>query len=167
LSRVVIGFITWLKGKRRTRDREGHQSWCFNLWLEETELGIFGQRQSIYTAYELIQARCVFDRANTAAELLKANEWVNQFLPLARVLSPKNPGLKTSQTSRTPLWRSLLQVANWFAYHLQLCYMWSHMTREVVTPRMAFFHPRDTQGWIYQGWARVLNRAVDVYTNHA
>jgi hypothetical protein len=168
LSRLVVALVAWLLGKRRTRNQEGRQSWCFNLWLEETELGVFSQRQSIYTAYELMQARCVFDREGRPDRLMAANPWVREFLPNAVQTHSPTPRLTNRHSpALRPGWRRaldpLLEVANWFMYHLQLCYMWSHMTREYVSPTVAFFHPRDTQGWIVRRWAGVLNRAAESY----
>ncbi len=165
LTRLVIAIVAGALGKRRTRDREGRQSWCFNLWLEETELGIFRRRHNLYTAIEILQAKCIFDRGGVGDRLVTTNSWVREFLPNAQspVVELETNHLKPKNMLVTYLVDPWLQVANWFMYYIQLCYMWSHMTREWVSPRAAFFHPRDTQTWIVQGWAQVLNQVANRY----
>lgn len=60
LVRPVLILFAWSKGKRRTWHSEEPNSWCFNLWLEETDLALAQKRRTVYTAYEVCQAKFVY-----------------------------------------------------------------------------------------------------------
>lgn len=165
LTRLVVSGLAWLRGKRRSWQGEEKRSWCFNLWLEADQLDLFEKYASLYTAYELIQARLVFQRHQTGEKLLTANRWIEQYLPSATRLRGRRLFAKSKNGFWLPLERSdfisdILDSLNRAAFTFQYWYMKSHMTRETVTRKYALFHPRDTQGWLYSRWRRVLEELV-------
>jgi len=66
LTRLWVIWQAWRRGKRRSWQGEEKRSWCFNLWLDSDHLDLFQDYQSLYTAYELIQAQPVLDRGEVA-----------------------------------------------------------------------------------------------------
>lgn len=155
LARLWMIWQAFRHGKRRSWQGEEKNSWCFNLWLESDQLAVFGQQASLYTAYELIQAKPLFDRSQyLAAALVGENQWARQYLPLASHWQALTDFLPFPHQRQNQLVTWLNQVA----FALQLHYMKPHRTREKVTAGYAFFHPRDTQTWVYQGWAQIIRR---------
>ncbi len=166
LTRLLMIFIAWSKGKRRSWHGEEKRSWCFNLWLDEESLGVFRERQSLYTAYELWQAQGVFDRGHIRHQLWHQNLWVKDFLPhitgqtdKGGKVANKHPGEKGSWLKQLSDW--FISGLDWIAYVLQSWYMKPHMTREQVSRSLAFFHPRDTQAWITRRWVKVLTELAE------
>lgn len=156
LARLWLLFQAMKRGKRRSWQGEEKGSWCFNLWVEQDQLAIFGQQASVYTAYELLQAQVVFDRAQVAQELLAENSWAKKYLPRFHAWDLVSEGGKDQSVHQTT--SPWLNWLNRWAYRFQWWYMKPHVTREKVRYGYAFFHPRDTQSWIYHGWAQVLHQ---------
>lgn len=154
LARLWLLFQAMRRGKRRSWQGEEKGSWCFNLWVESDQLAIFEQQKSLYTAYELLQAQVVFDRDQVASELVVKNKWAQKYLPRFR----KWDEVANAKELTFPVPTKWGSVLNQLAYKFQWWYMKPHMTREKVGYQFAFFHPRDTQAWIYQGWAEVLRQ---------
>jgi len=163
LTRVLVSLYATSRGRRRSWQGEEQRSWCFNLWLTTDQLGVFAQTPTLYTAYELLQARCVYDHGGVANKLLEANAWVTQFLPQFP-LAERKPPIKTSKVSKVPksffkrVCSAALDLAEKLAFQVQLQYMKPHMTRERVGSDQAFFHPRDTQAMIAFGWSNSLKK---------
>lgn len=101
LVRPILLLFAWAKGKRRSWHSEEPNSWCFNLWLEETDLALSKNRWTVYTAYEVCQAKFVYlssarelllqgllnrsgskaKKSNCELVFLSKNSWVAQRLP--------------------------------------------------------------------------------------
>lgn len=164
LTRLVVSWIALLAGKRRTWNGFEPNSWCFNLWLTSDELGVFAQRKSLYTAYELLQMKCVYDKGGVETTLKQKNKWMTEYLPQWRDVRARRQGVvgtKQAVANRKPtLKNKFIKIINRLMYQLQYWYMQPHQTREVVSLSHAFFHPRDTQSLVYRGWADVLQSWV-------
>ncbi len=172
LSRLWLILLAWHHGRRRSWHGEEKNSWCLNLWLDDRHLAIPQSRHSLYTAYEVIQAKWLSDRAGVQAQFYFQNQWVKQWLPNA-MLSVEPARFRRRRKS-SPLAFAKAQVllvlkplttligngAEWGAYAAQSWYMRAHRTREVVQPGMAFFHPRDTKGLIERRWHKRLERMM-------
>jgi len=158
LTRLCLSLYAMALGKRRSWHGEEKRSWCFNLWLEEPALSILGEEHSLYRAYELLQAKVAFDRTGVAKQLRLTNQWLREFLPNAAW----SGGRTVTSGFPQETWLSrLTSRLNTIAFELQFWYMAGHMTRERVTKTYAFFHPRDTQGWIIDNWIKSLTNQID------
>lgn len=157
LTRLWLLWQAMRRGKRRSFQGEEKGSWCFNLWLESQHLGIFAEQASLYTAYELLQAQPLWDRAGIAPALIEENYWAKSYISrAAKWQAARQLRAKRSRLVTAP--QGFLSVLNRVAYALQLLYMKPHMTREKVALGYAFFHPRDTQDWIYRGWTQIIQK---------
>jgi len=152
LTRPLAVLISMLLGKKRSRLTEEPNSWCFNLWMTTNSLTIQADRRSVFTAYEVCQARCVFDRGQTHLKFMKQNSWIKQLLP--NYYAKQISSLKKTSTGTSPkqviFWKGL----DLLLYSLQTIYMKPHQTRELVNRQLAFFHPRNTKKIIYKNWKK-------------
>jgi len=167
LVRPLVVMYSQVRGKRRTWRREEPQSWCFNLWLEENSLAMPPQRRSIYTAYEVCQTKFVFG-SNTHLQFLAANQWAKSQLPHFFAWNVQSSSLADTSWEITA-WRRFAGLVDWLlspvlsllnllAFRLQLLYMRPHRTTERVWYSGAFFHPRNTQRVLYDGWRATLSQ---------
>lgn len=154
LVRPLLVFYSFLKGKRRSWNHEEENSWCLNLWLEETELAIKPANRNIYVAYEVFQARWVLIRHNINQQFLEKNAWIQHYL--SDVFIENKPQKKKKQTGQRA--NEVLNWLNRLAYVLQRWYMQPHITREKVGLQAAFFHPRDTKNRIISSWKQELHQ---------
>jgi rfaE bifunctional protein nucleotidyltransferase chain/domain len=157
LARIILVLFATIKGKRRSFAKEEKNSWCFNLWLEETDFVMPLERRSIYEAYEIVQAKWLLDRGNTKQKFFENNNWVKKYVPHL-YLHQKNSKtfIESKDFGYFPVIDELVTVLNWIFYKFQILYMKPHITREKVAKTHAFFHPRDTKGQILENWKRTL-----------
>lgn len=167
LVRPLVVAYAWYKRKRRSWKREEKNSWCFNFWLEETQLGLPKQKRTIYTAYELLQAEWVLAEPRVFRQYYTTNLWARSLLPemFERARQPK-PHIEKS----TELLKSNKDIILFFyypvlwinvaLYWLQIVYMLPHRTSERVGKSFAFFHPRDTHSQVFENWKSSLKRLV-------
>lgn len=146
-TRLLLTLYTSLLGLRRTpHSTRNTARLCLNLYLTPSTYHLPASKQSLYTAYELIQAVPLYDPHNTRADLLSANAWITDYLPNWKGTVPKrNSRLQAEKGSSAdegtvPIVVRLLES---LCYHLQLLYMKNKITREYITQDSAFFHPRD------------------------
>lgn len=166
LSRAALFVLTWRRGVRRpwqaTHSGDSVQNtWCFNLWLTTSTLTLPGPKQSVYSAYEVLQAKMIWGDSDLPARWLDANQWVGRFLPSwwdasRGTAAPVGQGLTAGW-----LWLlfpmvwigdRVLDVLNVMAFVMQKLYMWPHQTHELVALEYAYFHPRDTGLQIADRW---------------
>lgn len=86
ITRFVLLLLSQLNGKRPHLDNNqssaanDRNAWCFNLWLDESDLQIDDGRQSIYEAYEILQMRWLYDPEKIEDQFLSCNTWVKNYL---------------------------------------------------------------------------------------
>lgn len=163
LTRLWVSLIAWKAGRRRTWGHNQPSSWCFNLWLDTRHLSLPPDKRSPYSAYEVCQARWLFDRSEIQTRYYQENTWVSHWIPqfFARCRqevhsSSLSKGKKKNRKTRDTRTFSLLWAANYLVYLVQLVYMWPHHTRELVGEGFAYFHPRDTRSFVFTRWKRSL-----------
>jgi len=158
LTRLWVIFQSWRHGKRRSFAHEEKNSWCFNLWLTTHTLQLEPNQRSLYTAYEVCQAVCVFDRrGRVEGNFLRANAWVSLYLR-GFFEAKMRLVVRSTQSKKVGkhIFQDLIAFGDWLSYAAQRFYMSPHMTREVVARDKAFFHPRSTKNLISQKLDHVL-----------
>lgn len=80
ITRLIVILYSSLKGKRRSFAKEEANSWCFNLWIEETDLQLPVNSRSVYESYEVIQAVWVLSKNNVSSKFEILNNWVKKFV---------------------------------------------------------------------------------------
>lgn len=157
LTRLLLIIFASIKGKRRSWSREEKNSWCFNLFIDETELKLDKKLRSIYGAYEVAQAVWLYNRDGVKEKFFLQNNWVKNFIPRYYILQKNNEVLYTSTHNYyIPVISNIIDILNYIAFKAQYLYMKPHMTREKVALNYAFFHPRNTKRKIFANWKTSL-----------
>jgi len=78
LTRFLLIILVKLKGKRPVFNKPN--SWCINLFLDESDLVLDQNRRSLYEAYEVLQMQFLFDRGQYEKLFLNANHWLKKYL---------------------------------------------------------------------------------------
>ena len=155
-------------GRRRSWQKETPGSWCLNLWLDTDHMPVLPQKRSLYTAYEVMQAQPIFSRGGVAELFQTQNAWILDWLPNSAAERETGvwPDVKVGdviqgwQVKGKPLWDWAMSMLEFLAWRTEYWYMQKHRTSEQVAPGFAFFHPRDTVGWIYRRWQTSLEAVV-------
>lgn len=141
LTRGLTIFLVELFGRRRRpADTEFADKICLNVFLDEAALKMEKENHDLYFAHEVAQVRVLWDRG-VYRRFIKENGWIADFLP-----NWKAEGVKEAQEKAKPflpLLNPLTSLLERLAYASQRRYMAKRRTREVVTPKSAFFHPFD------------------------
>jgi hypothetical protein len=144
LTRILFIPLVGLFFKRRRPKIANRQSnsFCFNLWLDQSSLSVPKKKMSLYTAHEVLQIKPLFDRDNTYAQFILSNSWTKKYLSNAYLEITQKFTLPEIKPP-TKRFFFLIYILNKLAYRLQRFYMAPKITRELVTFHQAFFHPRD------------------------
>lgn len=137
LTLYLFGVQTRNPGKGQQKDKL-----CLNIWLDESDLIWSKKDRNIYTAHEIAQIIPIVNKDKTYELFLIENKWILNFWPNAVHLD-KN--LNTISPCFLLFSKSPIEK---LAFKLQYQYMKNKITREVITPTRALFHPRD--------WAKVV-----------
>lgn len=122
---------------RRSNDRNEKDKLCFNIWMDERDLKI--TKRNIYIAHELAQIVPLVNKNKRYERLLGENRWILKFWPNAVKIQKQKEHLRSG--SRTPVFETL-------AFKVQYQFMKKKITREIVTPTRAFFHPFDWSRYV-------------------
>ncbi|MDH5533614.1 MAG: hypothetical protein OEX81_04265 [Candidatus Pacebacteria bacterium] len=159
LTRPLIILIASFFGKRRERNgNHRDNSWCFNMFMTEESLAISNKKRSIYTAYEVCQAMFVYDSNGVEKQFLENNSWAKKYLKNffdSRLIKVKG---KRADYKINYLDNFITYLLNDLLFYIQYFYMKNRITREVVKKEVAFFHPRNTHGKIFNKWKQILRK---------
>lgn len=162
LVRLIVTFVSWLKGRRPADDRSqaNPNKWCFNFWLGEDNLTLPANRRQVYEAYEVIQTKWVYDQADTKSLFIEENSWLSQFLPHGKLNEKSHTQSKARQAD---LWRQRRGVGDWwwrllnyFAFIIQTNYRRFKHGEEDVSLETVFFYQARTRQLIYRRWKQRL-----------
>lgn len=143
LTRLLV--IVLLNKSRRPKQLPEHSSpkvsdkICDNLYLDTNNLKI--NNKNLYTAHEILQAKCIFDRSGVHRRFLESNSWVKNYLPIAYRESLKKISKKLICNKKYAI-SNFLYPVNLLLFWLQYLYMLPSMTTERVSLGYAFFHPK-------------------------
>ena len=144
---------------------------CLNIWLDENNL-TWKKERNYYTAHEILQVKPLINKDNMYEHWLFKNRWALKFWPNAIgdkklikikatyskpnnnfiTVFKKTPGVSpcdeldadmSSSLTGNPVRENGQGVIEKNTYKAQLWYMQKKMTREIVNPGYAFFHPNN------------------------
>lgn len=139
-TRLICYLVNWLIGAktRRPGDRNQKDRLCMNMWLDEGDT--VWREQNVYSAHEIGQILPLVNKNSTYEKFLSVNKWILDFWPNSvkiGKLPNKIVNGKLENGKSTPgLFEKL-------CYQTQYQYMRRKISREVVTPTRALFHPQD------------------------
>ena len=136
-SRLVVYGLLLISGfKLRVPNSKNEKNrLCLNIWLDLSDLVWKNKDRNIYTAHEIAQIVSIVNKDKTYEKLLWGNKWVLNFWPNAIKIS--NMGFSTNSPQST------LPFLEKVIFKIQYLHMNKKITREVVTPTRALFHPKD------------------------
>lgn len=132
--------ITLMKFHRQIR-RAGNSfqkdKLCLNMWFDEDDLVWPKKDRNIYTAHEIAQIVPLVNKDNVYEKFLYLNRWILSYWPYAVSINPYS--IKRIKHTAFSLWQIIEKISFW----IQFQYMKPKITREVITPTRAIFHPND------------------------
>ena len=135
-TRLLCILLTEILGVRRRKgDKEVKNKICLNIFLDGGDLLI--KNQNLFTAHEVCQAKCLYEKNGAYESFFEENRWVRDFLP-------KFPPSSLDFT-RDYGEASKIQIIEKLLKHIQLYFMKSHVTTEKITETQLFFHPESIE----------------------
>lgn len=150
-TRFLATLLTDFLGVRRhPSDTAYNNKICLNMFLDENYLPLPQKERDLFSAYEVIQTKPLFDRGGTYQRFLEKNKWVKKYLPNAlkvmRILGYKD--IERRKKSPNILISQFINIVEIFLKKFQLWYMQKRRTKEVIQTGMIRFHPHDARKWI-------------------
>jgi len=134
--------------RRRPGETEVTDKVCLNMLMSRDAL--FLDRHDLYTAHELVQAICLWQRNGACSELLKENSWVGEYLPFWYARSLQDVPDSRDENNRAWLGRQMEGMVR----TMQQVYMQGRKTKELVTKNRAMFHPEDRKERVLEVYER-------------
>jgi hypothetical protein len=152
ISRLLVVIALDLLGIRRKHGNKNvANKICINMFMSEEAMSVPSNERDLYSAHEILQMVPLWSRRDTYWRFLQANTWVKNILPIAWNI--KNTGHNQHpKISRwwTRLSRKILRIFETPAKYVQLWYMSSRRTNEIITDGLLKFHPHDARRWIIE-----------------
>jgi hypothetical protein len=145
---AVTGMLELMNVRRKPGQEKAKDTFCVNLYVDESAMAVPSRLQNLYTAHEVVLAKMLYEKEGLARRFMAANRWIKKYLPNTAVASVKN-GI-------APPSRGMF-VEN-MNFRLQKLYMQPKMTRELVTEQQAYFHPKDMAKIVLSRYDQTLKR---------
>jgi len=155
-TRLIVVLLLDLLGiPRNAQGRIEKDHLCLNMWLDESDLVWQKDDRNHYTAHEIAQIVTIIDKNRTFEKFLQKNSWVKDYWPKAvKVLKGRDKKVLQAKSDNHSISQYLYIVISSFfepiAFKFQYLYMRRKITRELVIPTRAVFHPRD--------WGKIVNQ---------
>lgn len=136
---------------------------CPNIFLDKNHLEI--KEKNLYTAHEVLQAKCLYDKSNVNYLWLKKNEWTKKYLLNAFNFKIKN--CKNRNSIKIENWKlKILWPLELIVFVLQYLYQLPKQTNEKLGWGYAFFHPRDLSEKVVGDLERRLRSVINLGDTH-
>ncbi len=153
LTRLLVVILLKSSNLRRSPGLPEHSSTrvankiCDNLYLDSYNLKIkqsHNKYHNLYLAHEILQAKPIYEREDIHRQFLRANSWVQRYLPNAynSQLSDLKPHKNSKSQIQNPISRFMFSILNLFLFTAQYIYMYPKKTSEQIGLNHAFFHPK-------------------------
>lgn len=140
-----------IRRKPETKHPGSHNNkLCLNLYLDQNSLQMPKNKQNLFTAHEVAQAKLIWEKDNTHQHFLFQNQWVLKFLPHSPL--PQKPPIDEQPKTNTFLKKTIAGFINQNMYKAQKLFMKPKKTHEIVTANSAFFHPRNTSEMVVSAY---------------
>ncbi len=143
LTRLFVVLTLKIMQKYRT-DNDYVSKICPNIYISDSCLTWFEDKQNIYTANEVSLLYPIINKNNTYFEFIASNSWIATFLPNFKVLG----NIKKHRTMHKN--SVFVNVLDSFAMIVQLAYMKSKKTTEITTKDFIHFNKKDHSQEILQ-----------------
>ena len=136
-TRLITYFVLRIMNYelRKPGDQNQKDKLCMNMWLDESDLSWPAGDRNSYTAHEIAQIKPLLNKNGTYEKFMDDNVWLKDYWPNA--VHAERTADSVQRTDKN------LRFIEKLAFKLQLIYMRRKITREIVTPNRAIFHPYD------------------------
>lgn len=137
---------------------------CTNLFITENYLAI--KEKNLYSAHEILQAKCLFDRDNFEMKWLMTNSWVQKYLPSlykAKIALVNNKKVNRfiNKNKAIFIWKiDIIYIFEIITFLIQYLYMRPKITNEKINLNYAFFHPRTLADKIVDRFEKKLESLI-------
>ncbi|MBI3342703.1 hypothetical protein HY032_00920 [Candidatus Gottesmanbacteria bacterium] len=154
--------------RRRPTDTNVNNLVCLNMFMSEDGISVPKKERDLFTAHEVLLMTPVWEWGDMYRKFLQANRWVEKFLPKAwqekkmnyesRIMNYEKRKSRYFYVISFILHTSyfILRLIEPAAQFIQLRYMNSRRTTEVISDNVIRFHPRDARVWIRSALGRRL-----------
>jgi len=150
VTRMIVTLVAEGLGiRRRPNDGSVADKICLNMFMSEDALELPENERDLFAAHEVLQMVPLWQREGVYRRFLSANRWVNYFLPRAfrERMSVADQVSSVSAGFLGPL-VVVCRLLEPLAKYVQLWYMNSRRTNEIIRAGMIRFHPRDARLWV-------------------
>lgn len=128
--------------RRQPFDKNQKDKLCLNMWFDESDL--VWKKRNIYTSHEIAQIIPLANKDKTYERFLFENRWISNYWPNAvKIFSDKDIKLKVQENKCFIPQNLYVSVLEKVCYWIQFNHMKPKVSREVITPTRALFHPQD------------------------
>lgn len=157
ISRLIVTLLAEAAGVRRhPGEHQVADKVCLNMFMTEDALTLPKHEQDLFSAHEVLQMVPLWERGQAYRRLLFHNTWVKDFLPAA--WRAKTSIMIRPDAKRYGWIWQWLGGLEYLAKAIQLTYMESRRTNEVIAAGMIRFHPQDARVWVKKKFALRLKR---------
>lgn len=144
VTRLISYLFIYLFGFniRKPNDNFEKDRLCLNLWLDDSDLIWDKIDRNLYTAHEIAQIVPLVNKDNIYEKFLYLNRWILNFWPNAVAVQSTQYIVHRQQKLSTKYY-VLGTIFEKLAYNIQYWYMRNKITREIITPTRAIFHPNN------------------------
>ena len=137
-TRLITYLVLLIYGikVRKPKDDDQKDKLCLNMWLDENDLVWSKKDRNMYSAHEIGQIVPLINRDEIYERLLNQNIWILDYWP--NIVNIKN-NFKIKTKKKTSSYLTVEKMA----FKFQYMYMKNKISREVITPTRAVFHPND------------------------
>jgi D-beta-D-heptose 7-phosphate kinase/D-beta-D-heptose 1-phosphate adenosyltransferase len=134
---AYLSFVICHLSFRRSFDSNQKDALCLNMWLDESDLVWEKSDRNLYTAHEIAQIVPLVNKDKTYEKFIFSNKWILNFWPNS---------VKIGKWKIIGNWKmengkfNFLEKIN---YWIQYNHMKPKITREIISPTRALFHPHD------------------------
>lgn len=127
--------------RRKPNEKDEKDRLCLNFWLDEDKME-WGREKNAYTAHEIAQIKPILNKDLVYEKFISANSWGKDYWPAAAKWNNK---VRPDKCEKPGFAVVLMEK---IARSLQSFYMRKKITREIISPSVAIFHPIDWSGLI-------------------
>lgn len=184
--------------RRRPEVFYGRDKLCLNMFVDEAHMGVPEEERDLFSAHEVVQMVPIYEKDGTYKRFLRANLWVNDFLPNScvinyatttteniedrvmnssgviydtnsvvkihlpnamQVMSHKSTDIGSVGNSGRSIRKLIacysLLITEAYAKRVQLKYMNSRRTNEIISDGYLRFHPIDARRIILRRYSAI------------
>ena len=143
LGRFFCYLLAMIKQKKRRSNHET-DSWCFNLFLDESQLIIPLNKRNLYGASQLNLMKSLWEKEDCLKNFKKENSWLNNWFNEQQVelkITKKEILKEKNQGQENNILKKFGDKAEALMRKIQQNYMSTKITNELIGEKQIFFHP--------------------------